>query len=639
MVSVPEDIKKKIDERYSVAPFSSIDKFLRENPDVDVFLQGMVDAESWFESKRRAFSCIVKGLLEPVRCIRCGKVIPLQKILDNPLIRFCSRKCSQSSPERLEKVRQTSMERYGCANAMQNKDVQNKLRQTNQERYGVDNVFQLEDKKKKIRQTNREKYGSELYVQSDDWKKKSIATNLEKLGVEFSSQDRGVRQKISRTNTERYGGVAPACSEEVVDKMKATNLERYGNECSLNNPDVASKREETWNERYGGNPLANEEVLQRRVQTNIEKYGAESYSASIAYLGKFYDKLVERFKDKVEPLFGKEDYHGINCREKYRWRCCKCGTEFEAHIHITDFDKDDRMTPRCPQCHPLKSGVSSGEIDLLEYVKSVYDGEVITKDRSMIRPLELDIYIPEKKVAIEFDGLYWHSESQGKGEDYHLNKTELCEKNGVRLVHVFEDEWRNSQEIVKDRIKSILGIGQQRIFARKCKVKVINYEMSSLFFDRNHLQGRDNAPIRYGLFCNDELVSVMTFGKPRFNKNYDWELIRFASKNGTHVVGGASKLLASFRKEHEGSIISYADRRYSNGNVYERLGFRLVGVSQPNYWYVKGFEKLPRYACQKGKLPALLGETFNPEWSESENMIFNGYEKIYDCGNLVYVMD
>lgn len=255
----------------------------------------------------------------------------------------------------------------------------------------------------------------------------------------------------------------------------------------------------------------------------------------------------------------------------------------------------------------------------------------------MIRPLELDIYLPDKNVAIEFDGLYWHSEENGKGEEYHLSKTEECENIGIHLLHVFEDEWNDKQEIVKDRIRSILGFNG-RIFARKCVVKELDAKECKEFLDANHLQGYYNAKHRYGLIYEGELVATMTFGKPRFNKNYDYELMRYSCRIGCNVVGGAGKLLAHFRRNHEGSIVSYADRRYSDGNVYERLGFVKVGVSQPNYWYVRNGEKLSRYQCQKHKLAKLLGDGYDENISEHENMRLNGYDKIYDCGNLVYVL-
>ena len=226
MMNVPEDIKRRIDERYARCPFSSIAVFLRENPDVDGFLQEMVDNEPWFKTKRKAFSCIAKNIFEPVKCANCGTVISIEKAIDGK--KYCSNKCSCSSPERIEKVRQTSIAKFGCANAMQSKSIQDKLRKTNRERYGVDNVFQLEEKKEKIRQTNLERYGSELYVRSQDWKEKTVATNLEKFGVEFVAQNDVVKSKIRETNLKKYGGVAPACSDEVVQKMRRTNIDRYG---------------------------------------------------------------------------------------------------------------------------------------------------------------------------------------------------------------------------------------------------------------------------------------------------------------------------------------------------------------------------------------------------------------------------
>ena len=635
MMNVPEDIKRRIDERYARCPFSSIAVFLRENPDVDGFLQEMVDNEPWFKTKRKAFSCIAKNIFEPVKCANCGTVISIEKAIDGK--KYCSNKCSCSSPERLEKVRQTSIAKFGCANAMQSKSIQDKLRKTNRERYGVDNVFQLEEKKEKIRQTNLERYGSELYVRSQDWKEKTVATNLEKFGVEFVAQNDVVKSKIRETNLKKYGGVAPACSDEVVQKMRRTNIDRYGSECSLSNDAVSAKRERTWSERYGGHPLSNNDIILERKATNLEKYGSESYVTSPVYFAPLYERWKRRFAGKVEPLFTADEFHGVNCKEEYPWRCCKCGTEFRTHIHTTDIDLDERMLPRCPVCHPLESGVSNGEHELFEFIKSVYNGELAVRDRRAIRPQELDIYIPDKKVAIEFDGLYWHSEENGKDSGYHLNKTVECEKNGIRLVHVFEDEWRFQRPIVEDRLKSILGVGQKSIFARKCAVKEIGSRESNEFLEQNHIQGADGAPMRYGLVYNGELVAVMTFGKPRFSRGYDYELIRFASKLGTHVVGGASKLLNHFRSSHSGSIVSYADRRYSDGNLYRKLGFRLKNMSQPNYWYVKNCDKLSRYACQKHKLPALLGDGFNPEWSESENMAQNGWNRIYDCGNFVFV--
>ena len=389
-------------------------------------------------------------------------------------------------------------------------------------------------------------------------------------------------------------------------------------------------------------------MQERKNKTMIDRYGVENPSCDKeihkkivrSYLNTTYDRVMDRWKDYVVPMFSKEEYVGFAGSASgtvYKWKCVKCGNEFEQHVHSTG--NIFEYMPRCWKCYPNmnEQGQSYKEKEVFDFVKSIYDGEVIPNAHDVIYRKELDIYLPDKHLAIEFNGLYWHSEQKGKGENYHIDKTNACKEKGIRLIHIFEDEWNQKQEIVKDRIRSILGIGQTRIFARKCDARKIDSKTANEFLEANHLQGADNSPIRYGLYYNDELVSVMTFGKPRFNKNYDWELVRFASRNGCNVVGGASKLLNYFRREHSGSIVSYADRRYSDGNLYEKLGFTQAGISQPNYCYLKGDERLSRYQCQKHRLAKILGDGFDPNLSEYENMALNGWTKVYDCGNFVYV--
>lgn len=191
-------IKRKIDERYKRAPFSSIDKFLRQNSDVDKYLTDLVNHNEWFENKRRAFSLIAKNIYEPVKCKICNNIIPAYKVLNN--VQYCSSKCSQSSPERLEKVKQTTLNRYGVDNAAKSKQIQDKIKQTNIEKYGYSNVFQNEDIKQKSKKTNLEKYGKEYFVQTDEFIEKSKSTNLKNRGVEYPSQSLQVQEKSKSTN-------------------------------------------------------------------------------------------------------------------------------------------------------------------------------------------------------------------------------------------------------------------------------------------------------------------------------------------------------------------------------------------------------------------------------------------------------
>lgn len=504
-----------------------------------------------------------------------------------------------SSPVLAEKVKSTMLERYGAEYPSQSEQIKETIRKNNFEKYGVEHVFQLESVKEKSRQTCVEKYG-----------------------VEHPMLNRDVVEKTIQHNVEKYGVRSTALLPEVKEKQKQTNLERYGAVCALCNEEVKEKANITLYEHYGVEHVMQSEELRKK--------------ASAIELSKSFDSVMERWKSFVVPLFDKSEYRGFDKPFVYDWKCSRCWMEFKQRIYPTGLG-EDRYVPRCPNCFPKKKSIEEQEV--LNFVKSIYNGAIVENDRTIISPKELDIYLPEKHVAIEFDGLYWHSEEQGKGEEYHLAKTEACEEKGIRLIHIFEDEWNQKQEIVKDRIRSILGIGQRRIFARKCVVKEIDSKTSNEFLEANHLQGGDNSSIRYGLYFNDELVAAMTFGKPRFNRNYDWELVRFASKNGCNVAGGASKLLNHFMRGHSGSIVSYADRRYSDGNLYEKLGFTQAGISHPNYCYLNGDERLSRYQCQKHRLAKVLGDGFDPLLSEFENMALNGWTKVYDCGNFVYVKD
>jgi len=178
---------------------------------------------------------------------------------------------------------------------------------------------------------------------------------------------------------------------------------------------------------------------------------------------------------------------------------------------------------------------------------------------------------------------------------------------------------------------------KNRIYARRCKIKRVMTTEAKTFLNKTHMQGHANFSIAYGLYYDDELVMIMTFGKPRFTKQYEWEIVRMSSKPYTVVIGGASKLFKHFIKEQNPkSIISYCDLRYSHGNVYNILGMSCVGKTKPNYWYKKGDIVYSRYKCMKSKLPKMI-PIFLSKLTETENMMINGFTKVYDLGNLKFV--
>ena len=260
-------------------------------------------------------------------------------------------------------------------------------------------------------------------------------------------------------------------------------------------------------------------------------------------------------------------------------------------------------------------------------------------DRSMVHPYELDIYIPDKKLAIEFNGTYWHSEAQ-KDRKYHQNKTIRCAKAGVRLIHIFEYEWEDEHR--RQKIETFLDYLSKkehiRIYGRNTTVKEINPKESAELLDKHHLQGSAPATIHIGCYHNDQLVGVMTLGKPRFNSKYQYEIVRLCFRLDTKVIGGTEKLFRYFINKYKPeSIITYCDISKFTGNVYTRIGFRPIQpkpITDPNYVWANPYtnEVIPRYRTQKHLLVKLgLG---SEDMSESEILHSMGFYRIYDSGHL-----
>jgi endogenous inhibitor of DNA gyrase (YacG/DUF329 family) len=277
--------------------------------------------------------------------------------------------------------------------------------------------------------------------------------------------------------------------------------------------------------------------------------------------------------------------------------------------------------------------------DIANYISSTINLDIITNNRQIIAPYEIDIFIPVKKIAIEFNGIYWHSENNGIDRDYHLKKTLLCEKNNIRLIHIFESAWRYKKEIVISRLNTILNAKCiRKINGRDCFIRELNNSTTSNFINANHIQGHINSKINIGLFYNEELVAIMTFGKPRFDKKYQYELLRYCSSINTIIHGGASKLFNYFINEYNPqNIITYSDKSWNTGKLYRILGFEFSHTSGPNYWYFKNnsYTLHSRVKFQKHKLSKIL-KIFDPSLTEWENMKNNGYNRIWDCGNDVW---
>ena len=276
---------------------------------------------------------------------------------------------------------------------------------------------------------------------------------------------------------------------------------------------------------------------------------------------------------------------------------------------------------------------SKYEAELHEWLKEIYKGEILDNKYGIIKDdtkKQLDFYIPEKNLAIEFNGDFCHSVNTGRDPKYHLNKTKLCQEKGIRLIHIFEYEWNSKKDILKSIISSALGIYKSRIYARDCEVKEVNSKEAKKFLEENHLQEFVASKYRIGLYFKNQLVQLLCFGNSRFKKG-EIELLRMCTKLNTQVIGGFSKLL---RHQPYNKFISYVDLSKFSASGYLKNSFKIIGQSGPNYKYLQGENILNRFNTQKHKLQKLLGDNFDNSKTESQNMQDAGWYKVYDCGNL-----
>jgi predicted RNA-binding Zn-ribbon protein involved in translation (DUF1610 family) len=360
--------------------------------------------------------------------------------------------------------------------------------------------------------------------------------------------------------------------------------------------------------------------FEQRPNDHLKGYGCPKCGFNLLSKNDFANKSSEIHNDKYD--YSKVDYQNNKIKTKI---ICPVHGEFEQtpvnHLRGNG----------CPKCGAeiVISKAHQEIIDLIEEDK-------IINDRETIKPNELDIYIPSKNIAIEFNGLYWHSydELESKKEKFkHHNKSSICYDKGIQLIQIFEDEWLFKKEIVKSILNAKLGINN-KIFARKCFIKELTSNEFNEFCNNNHIQGKLNSVIKLGLIHENRLVCVIGFNK---HCEYDYECTRFCNELNINIVGGASRLFKYFlNKWKPNSVLSFADRRYSNGGLYKQLGFKLINVTSPGYFYTKGLNRLSRQKFQKHKLEKKL-ENFNWGLSESQNMFNNGYRRLWDAGHWKFV--
>lgn len=293
----------------------------------------------------------------------------------------------------------------------------------------------------------------------------------------------------------------------------------------------------------------------------------------------------------------------------------------------------------CPKCTNF---VSKAENEIEEWLKSIKSDIIIKRNiyfKNENKRREADLYLPEYNLVIEHHGIFWHSDLY-VNRSYHQDKYLFFRDLNINIIQIFQNEWLLKRKIVKSIILNKIGLNKKKIYARKCIVKEIDKDDYRKFCKKNHIQGYKSASYMYGLYYKDRLVQALSFTPSRHNKSYDYEIIRGATLVNTNVIGGFNKLLKYFIKLNPNkSIVTYTDLRYFTGNGYIKSGFKFLHISNPNYFYYKKNTLLleSRLKFQKHKLSNQL-DNFDPNLTEYENMINNGYYRIFDCGNAVFAL-
>ena len=585
----------------------------------------------------------------------------------------------------------TTIEKYGVSNVAQSKDVYDKMLETNLKKYGVEHPQSLESQKEKVKKTNLERYGTtngkELkpkvekpkkekkvkppkvkdtckghyynngiitrkikegdvipdgfvrgMLLSDELKKnrsaKAKETFLKKYGVDNPAKSKEVLDKIQKTNLERYGVECSAQSDVVKEKVKATNLKKYGVEYSFQAEVVKEKIKATSLERYGvDNPSKSEVIKSKIVESNRKNLGVDypmqskdvmdkSRETSFEKYGTEYPNQSEIVKSKIDA--STLEHYGVN-------RACKLD-EFKQKIVDTNRERYGVDYTCLIYSGKLKGNDSSYNRSFAELL----DINNITYEREFL----LQKYSYDFKVGntlIEIDPTATHNTYFSPYGDnridvnYHRDKTKLAKDNGYSVIHIFEwDDINKVMQLLKNRVT---------IYARKCEVRMVSEVDTGNYLDTYHLQGTCRGQkIRLGLYYNNQLVSLMTFGKSRFNKNCEYELLRYCSHY--NVVGGAEKLFKYFVDNYKpNSIVSYCDTSKFSGKVYDALGFKYIKTNSPRkHWYsLKEKRHITDGLLLSQGYDRLFKENHGKGTSNEELILSRGYLPVYDCGQATYI--
>lgn len=537
-------------------------------------------------------------------CEFCGKAFtptkPKQRYCEGPHYRICpacGQEYEEKNPNNLGKpphaccykcrailTRRTSLERYGCTAPGNNPEA-----------------------RKKSRQTMMDRYGGEYTLSSPTLKSRCKSTNIKKYGVDNVMKVAEIQQKSMDTQKEKSGGVLGFNQQKSYDARRATVLERYGKEIFCL-PEFKYKRQQTWMDKYGvDNPSKSPEIREKMGETMFLHYGVTEAFASPEVRAKAEQTMLERYGVKNAG-------YSLELMKKAEQTC------------LDKYGKVARMS----KVNDAFAQLLTSEGIQFEQEKFMYNGQVARW---------FDFCIQDKKIVVEIDPTYTHNclgnhwDSKGLPKDYHYAKSKLAQEFGYHCIHVFD--WDDPHKII-NMLKPT-----RTIQAKDCQIWILNQEASQSFLSSNHMYGNCRGQIfRVGLIKDDELVQIITFGKSTFNRNYDVQVMRIATKAGYEVVGGYSKIFQWVVDNYELSrIIAYCDISKYTGQDYLDMGMTLNHLSPPQEIWSKGKERITANLLRKHGYDRIFHTNHGEGTSNELLMLQNGWLPVYDCGQAVYVYD
>lgn len=538
-------------------------------------------------------------------CPVCNVLLPINRPSDP--VRCCSKSCTE------KRRKQRCFEKYGVDHPMQLESVKQTYRESMVKIYGVESPLQSAEIKKKAIESNQKKFGADWALANPDFYDSSRIAMIKQYGNAYTLQCPELVQRVIDTMNERYGHSYPTQCPEIQHKIEHTCLHRYGVSNPMKNPEILEKAianrilhngafyttsmkrkaECTWMKSLGvRNPSFSKEVIAKIANTLFIRYGVKTPM----HIPEVQQKVIATTQARYGVPFYvvSKDY------------LSKCG-----HIRISSVNKK------------FARKLEANNID--------YSFEYVLDSKSF------DICIPHKKILVELNPTYTHNTvgnhwcKSGISSSYHLEKSMVAWKYGFRCIHIFD--WDNQFEILN------LLLDRSKLYARDCVLKSISQSDADTFMDCNHLQGKCRGQIaNYGLFYKGELVQAMTFGVPRYNSSYQWELLRLCTVPEFYVVGGAERLFLHFCKDNNPkSIISYCDLSKFSGNVYNRLNFIHHHNTSPNKVWSNGTNKITNNLLLQRGFDQLFHTNFGKGTSNEQLMLDSGWLPVYDCGQAVYI--